>query len=118
MRYFDPHTLGLLDDGTHQVPAHAKPLTDEQDEQIKQDLADGKQLRATADGSPLLADPRQPTSAEIAETVRQNRLAAYRLESDPLKTEAEYQALKAGTEPDYSAWIAKVEEIKARYPLI
>ncbi|MEZ1491297.1 hypothetical protein QVM02_11975, partial [Pseudomonas aeruginosa] len=24
---------------------------------------------------------------------------------------------KAGTEPDYSAWIAKVEEIKARYPL-
>ncbi|MED5104230.1 hypothetical protein ACLBVT_04895, partial [Pseudomonas aeruginosa] len=22
-----------------------------------------------------------------------------------------------GTEPDYSAWIAKVEEIKARYPL-
>ncbi|MFH7880347.1 hypothetical protein PN353_034125, partial [Pseudomonas aeruginosa] len=24
---------------------------------------------------------------------------------------------KAGVEPDYSAWIAKVEEIKARYPL-
>ncbi|MFP8357935.1 hypothetical protein ACLHXT_00005, partial [Pseudomonas aeruginosa] len=24
---------------------------------------------------------------------------------------------KAGTEPDYSAWIAKVEEIKARYKL-
>ncbi|HFT4732156.1 TPA: hypothetical protein ACHT13_003932, partial [Pseudomonas aeruginosa] len=45
------------------------------------------------------------------------RANAYRLESDPLKTEAEFDAIKAGVEPDYSAWIAKVEEIKARYPL-
>ncbi|ETU83063.1 hypothetical protein Q094_05830 [Pseudomonas aeruginosa PS42] len=45
------------------------------------------------------------------------RANAYRLESDPLKTEAEFDAIKAGTEPNYSAWIAKVEEIKARYPL-
>ncbi|KSI58078.1 hypothetical protein [Pseudomonas aeruginosa] len=45
------------------------------------------------------------------------RANAYRLESDPLKTEAEFDAIKAGTEPDYSAWVAKVEEIKARYPL-
>lgn len=45
------------------------------------------------------------------------RADAYRLESDPLKTEAEFDAIKAGVEPDYSAWIAKVEEIKARYPL-
>lgn len=45
------------------------------------------------------------------------RADAYRLESDPLKTEAEFDAIKAGTEPDYSAWVDKVEEIKARYPL-
>ena len=45
------------------------------------------------------------------------RANAYRLESDPLKTEAEFDAIKAGTEPDYSAWVAKVEEIKARFPL-
>ncbi|HGP4432944.1 TPA: hypothetical protein ACLMYU_005227 [Pseudomonas aeruginosa] len=45
------------------------------------------------------------------------RADAYRMESDPLKTEAEFDAIKAGVEPDYSAWIAKVEEIKARYPL-
>ncbi|MCY1444135.1 hypothetical protein D9M71_605880 [compost metagenome] len=117
MRYFDPNTIGLLDDGTHEIPPHAKPLTDEQYEQIKRDLAAGKQLRAADDGSPLLADPRRPSSAELAEMVRLTRLAAYRLESDPLKNEAEYEALKAGSEPDYSAWLAKVEEIKARYPL-
>ncbi|HFT2195778.1 TPA: hypothetical protein ACRNRH_001588 [Pseudomonas aeruginosa] len=45
------------------------------------------------------------------------RANAYRLESDPLKTEAEFDAIKAGVEPDYSAWMAKVEEIKARFPL-
>ncbi|MDD1857605.1 hypothetical protein [Pseudomonas aeruginosa] len=45
------------------------------------------------------------------------RADAYRLESDPLKTEAEFDAIKASVEPDYSAWVAKVEEIKARYPL-
>ncbi|MCV4186700.1 hypothetical protein [Pseudomonas aeruginosa] len=45
------------------------------------------------------------------------RARAYRKESDPLKNEAEFDAIKAGTEPDYSDWIAKVEEIKGRYPL-
>ncbi|MDT4869650.1 hypothetical protein FQZ97_1046910 [compost metagenome] len=117
MRYFDPHTLGLLDDGTHEIPPHATALTDEQYEQIKQGLAAGKQLQASNDGAPLLADPRQPTPAERAEMVRLARLAAYRLESDPLKIEAEYEAIKAGTEPDYSAWLAKVDEIKAQHPL-
>lgn len=34
-----------------------------------------------------------------------------------LKTEAEFDAIKAGVEPDYGAWIAKVEEIKSRYPM-
>ncbi len=45
------------------------------------------------------------------------RILAYEKESDPLKAEAEFDAIKAGVEPDYSAWVAKVEEIKARYPL-
>lgn len=35
------------------------------------------------------------------------RANAYRLESDPLKTEAEFDAIKAGVEPDYSAWVAR-----------
>ena len=45
------------------------------------------------------------------------RRAAYASESDPLKIEAEYDALIAGTEPDYTAWRGKVEEIKARIAL-
>jgi hypothetical protein len=45
------------------------------------------------------------------------RLEAYRIESDPLKLEAEHDALVSGVVPDYSAWLAKVEEIKLRLPL-
>lgn len=45
------------------------------------------------------------------------RRAAYAANSDPLKNEADYDALQSGTEPDYSAWQAAVAEIKERYPL-
>lgn len=46
-----------------------------------------------------------------------SRRVAYATESDRLKFEAEYDALAAGTEPDYSAWTAAVVAIKERYPL-
>lgn len=55
--------------------------------------------------------------AERIARVQAKRLAAYRAESDQLKIAAEYDALIASTSPDYSAWQAKVAEIKARYPL-
>ncbi|AYW66307.1 hypothetical protein [Pseudomonas aeruginosa] len=51
--------------------------------------------------------------AEVHELRRQ----AYRLEADPLRMEAEYDAFAAGTEPDLSAWVAAVQAIKERYPL-
>ena len=45
-----------------------------------------------------------------------NRQNAYKTESDPLKIEAEFDALKNNTDPDYTEWINKVNEIKARFP--
>ncbi|WP_241236463.1 hypothetical protein, partial [Pseudomonas aeruginosa] len=51
--------------------------------------------------------------AEVQELRRQ----AYRTESDPLRLEAEYDAIATGTEPDLEAWVAAVRSIKARYPL-
>ena len=45
------------------------------------------------------------------------RRTAYLAESDPLRLEADYDALSQGLEPDYSAWLASVAAIKARYPL-
>lgn len=49
--------------------------------------------------------------------VQSQRLAAYRAESDQLKLQADFDALQAGTQPDYLPWVAAVEAIKQRYPL-
>jgi hypothetical protein len=49
--------------------------------------------------------------------IQQLRRTAYVAESDPIKNEAEYDAMVNGTEPDYTAWLAAVAAIKARYPL-
>ncbi|MFL4167564.1 hypothetical protein, partial [Pseudomonas aeruginosa] len=51
--------------------------------------------------------------AEVQELRRQ----AYRDEADPLRLEAEYDAIATGTEPDLSAWVEAVKAIKERYPL-
>jgi len=66
------------------------------------------------DGADFVAPIVEPMSAERIQALRQ---AAYRDESDPLKNEAEYDAMVAGTEVDYSVWMAKVAEIKLRYPM-
>ena len=42
---------------------------------------------------------------------------AYALESDPLKMEADHDAIVNGAEPDYAAWLAKVADIKLRHPM-
>lgn len=51
------------------------------------------------------------------ETALAARRSAYISESDPLRLEADYDALSQGREPDYAAWLASVAAIKARYPL-
>lgn len=51
------------------------------------------------------------------EQIQELRRRAYIAESDPLRNGADYDALVNGTEPDYSAWLDAVAEIKARYPL-
>lgn len=38
-------------------------------------------------------------------------------ESDPLRLEADYDALSQGLEPDYTEWLASVAAIKQRFPL-
>lgn len=51
------------------------------------------------------------------EQVYRLREAAYLAESDSLKLSADYDALTTDSQPDYAEWFAKVQEIKARYPL-
>ena len=58
-----------------------------------------------------------PPAPLTLEQVHGMRRRAYAVESDPIKNEADYDALVNDTAPDYTDWIAAVEAIKARYPL-
>lgn len=64
----------------------------------------------------LLKSPAEQ-ELEQREAIRAQRLQAYRAESDPLRLEAEFDAITAGTKPDLAAWVAAVRAIKERYPL-
>ncbi|MGV8636789.1 hypothetical protein ACV35N_32100 [Pseudomonas aeruginosa] len=54
---------------------------------------------------------------DLLAEVQEFRRQAYRTESDPLRLEAEFDAIATGTEPDLEAWVAAVQAIKERYPL-
>lgn len=99
MKYFRDVETGLV---------YAYEADGSQDAFIPGDLVPMTQPEIQAHLTP----PRQ-TSEQIQEL----RRAAYVAESDPIKNEADYDALVNGTTPDYTAWIAAVEAIKARYPL-
>ncbi|HHK4274317.1 TPA: hypothetical protein ACQTXP_000001, partial [Pseudomonas aeruginosa] len=60
------------------------------------------------------AQERWQAECDAAAAARAN---AYRLESDPLKTEAEVEAIKGGSEPDLATWVKAVQASKERYPL-
>ena len=64
----------------------------------------------------MLKSP-EDQQVEQREAIRAQRRQAYRAESDPLRLEAEYDAIATGAEPDLSAWVEAVKAIKERYPL-
>ena len=93
------------------IPFTASPDdTDEGGRAIHQLLIDG-QFGGIA---PYVEPEPVPLTLEQIQALRR---AAYVAESDPIKNEADYDALVKGTAPDYTAWLAAVEAIKARFPL-
>jgi hypothetical protein len=121
--FFSPSTLGLYRGENRAFfeelgswPADAKALTAKQVAEFSEGQPAGKVLAATAKGSPKWVDYVEAAPVSIEEA-QQRRSAAYRAESDPLKIEAEFDALEAGAEPDYTNWRAKVKEIKERFPM-
>lgn len=119
-KYYSFQTRGFYDDEDRLAydkygtwPEDARPISGDEYLLLLAAATDGKTIATAEDGGFLILDPPPPG----AEWVRMQRQAAYRSETDPLKFEAEYDAMIAGTTPDYSVWIAKVAEIKGRYPL-
>ncbi len=116
--FYSATTNGFYDSVLNKtMPADAVEITHEQRTELLAGQSAGKLIKPGSGGRPTLQSPPESTAEQKRHAVLAQRSRAYRLESDPLKLEAEYDALIAGTEPDYSAWLAKVAEIKVRYPL-
>ena len=92
------------------IPVDAVEITDERHAELLQGQSQGRRIVADAAGRPVLQDPPPPTAEEIAASVTAARAAAYRDESDPLFFKSQRG------EATMQEWLAKVQEIKARYP--
>lgn len=116
--FFSASTGGFYATEIHgnNMPGDVVEITAEEHAALLEGQSQGKLIDFDEAGRPFLADP-PPPAPDTIEQVQAKRQAAYVAESDPLKNEAEYDAIIAGTEPDYIAWLAKVAEIKARFPL-
>lgn len=114
-RFYSQETGCTYLEGIHEnMPSDALEISEEIFQEVIANPARGK-VRKHKDGLPYLADE-QAVQPGI-EQAHASRMAAYRLESDPLKLEADYDAAISGNAPDYEAWISKVAEIKLRFPL-
>lgn len=112
--YYSKKTGGFYMAEVHgdSIPADAVEITRERHAELMDGQGRGLVIAPGRGGFPELQEP-APLTLEQVLMLRQ---AAYAVESDPLKNEAEFNAIKGGTKPDYSAWLAKVEEIKQRLP--
>lgn len=110
--FYSKSTSGFYDPAIHggNMPADAVEITKDEHAALIAGQAEGKIIAADASGRPVLQDSPAPTAEQIAAAVTAARAAAYVAESDPLFFKA--QRGEATTEE----WLAKVAEIKARFP--
>jgi len=92
------------------IPKDAVAITDEQHAALIEGQSSGKQIVPDKDGKPTLQDPPAPTAEELTEQAASQRAAAYVKEADPLFFKSQRG------EATREEWLAKVQEIKGRYP--
>ena len=101
-----------------------KTILKEEYDRLFVEQANGRQIKFKEDATPYLADPEpQKTGKELCEAgliskedynafIDKQREAAYRQEADPLGMQVMREEL------DKEEWLAKIAEIKKRYPKI
>ena len=112
MIYYSASTNGFYDKAIHgdSIPEDAVEITSEEHAALLEGNAAGKVIVADEDGKPVLQDPPAPTHEQLLATAEAQRATAYREEADPLFFK--YQRGEATKEE----WLAKIAEIKARFP--
>ncbi|MGV0998278.1 MAG: hypothetical protein ACOYBQ_03005 [Fluviibacter sp.] len=92
------------------IPTDAVEITSEQHAALLEGQSQGKIISADENGYPILIDPPPLTAEQIQAAVTAARAAAYIAESDPLFFKANRG------EATMEEWLAKIAEIKARFP--
>lgn len=110
--FYSKSSRGFYNNDIHGENIHedAVEITPEQHAALLEGQSQGKIISADENGYPILIDPPPLTEAQIQDAVTAARAAAYVKESDPLFFK--YQRGEVHKED----WLAKVAEIKARYP--
>lgn len=109
---YSKSTGGFYDSAIHgnNIPSDAVEITNDEHAALLAGQSEGKIIAADANGFPVLQDPPEPTAEQIAAAVTAARASAYAAESDPLFFKAQRG------EATMDEWLAKVAEIKARFP--
>lgn len=109
---YSKSTGGFYDRAIHgdNIPTDAVEITKAEHAALLEGQATGKIITADTNGRPVLQDPPAPTAEQIAAAVTAARAAAYVAESDPLFFKAQRG------EATQEEWLAKVAEIKVRFP--
>ena len=108
--FYSAQTNGFYNAEIHgdAIPSDAVEITESEYDDLLAGQAQGHRITADAQGKPVLTDRgTQPTTPEQIATLR---LAAYEAEADPLFFKSQRG------EATQADWLAKVAEIKARFP--
>lgn len=110
--FYSAYTNGFYDSMIHgdSIPSDAVEITKEKHMALMESQSAGLIISADVDGRPVAKEPPAPTAEQIAAAVTAARSAAYRAEADPLFFKAQRG------EATMDEWLAKVAEIKTRYP--
>lgn len=112
--YYDPESRGFYRNDIHSnIPVSCKEVSEDLYVSLMEKQSEGYTIQPDKEGLPFAAIEETELTKE---EVKYLRKIAYIKESDFLKIEAEFDAIKLKKKPDYSKWVAKVEEIKLRYP--
>lgn len=112
MFYWSPNTKGFYLSEIHKenIPEDKVEITQDYYNLLLAGQEQGKIIASDSVGYPILVDPPELNNEEKIKLARQQRLIAYREEADPLFFKIQRN------EATNEEWIAKIQEIKTRYP--
>lgn len=110
--FYSKSTNGFYDREIHgdNIPSDVVEIISDEHVALLIGQSSGKSIIADENGYPVLADPPSLTPTQLIKQISTQRQAAYVAEADPLFFKAQRN------EATMDDWLAKVQEIKLRYP--